>query len=77
MQLSRTVVYVKHIAKVPSADQLHKWELPGKSQHRVLIDCAGPFEGKIILVIVDAHNKYIDTYVISKYLDCLYCAHNG
>ena len=33
--------------------------------HRIHIDYAGPFEGRIILIIFKAHSKYIDAHVMS------------
>ncbi|XP_033114862.1 uncharacterized protein K02A2.6-like [Anneissia japonica] len=42
--------------KVPPRASLHSWEWPGKPWYRIHIDYAGPFEGKMILVIVDAHS---------------------
>ena len=49
----------------PPPAPLHPWEWPGQPWHRIHIDYAGPFEGKFILVIVDAHSKYIDAHVMS------------
>ena len=46
--------------------RLHPWEWPGRTWHRIHIDYAGPFEGRMILIIVDAHIKYIDAHVVSS-----------
>ena len=51
-------------SKLPANANLHPWEWPGKTWYRVHIDYAGLFEGKIILVIVDAHTKYFDAHVM-------------
>lgn len=53
-------------SRVPSSASLHPWEWPGKAWHRVHIDYAGPVEGKMILVIIDAHSKYIDAHVMTS-----------
>lgn len=53
-------------SKLPAKAVLHPWEWPGKAWYRLHIDYAGPFEGKMILVIVDAHSKYIDAHVMSS-----------
>ena len=53
-------------SKLPANANLHPWEWPGKAWYRVHIDYAGPFEGKMILVIVDAHSKYIDAHVMTS-----------
>ena len=50
---------------IPPAAPLHPWEWPGQPWHRVHVDYAGPFEGHMILVIVDAHSKFIDAHVVS------------
>ena len=44
---------------------LHPWEWPGRTWHRRHIGHAGRFEGRMILIIVNAHNKYIDGDVMS------------
>ena len=49
----------------PSLAPLHPWEWPERTPHRTHIDYAGPFEGSMILIIVDAHSKYIDAHVVS------------
>ena len=53
-------------SKLPANANLHPWEWPGKAWYRVHIYYAGPFEGKLILVIVDAHSKYIDAHVMTS-----------
>ena len=52
-------------SKQPPVAPLHPWEWPGRTWHRIHIDYAGPFEGRMILIIVDAHSKYIDAHVVS------------
>lgn len=53
-------------SKLPPSAPLHPWEWPGQPWHRIHIDYAGPYEGKMILVIVDAHSKYIDAHVVAS-----------
>jgi hypothetical protein len=53
-------------SKLPTSTSLHPWEWPGKPWFRIHIDFAGPMDGKMILVIVDAHSKYIDAHVMSS-----------
>ena len=50
---------------MPQASALHPWEWPGRPWFRVHMDYAGSIQGKWILVIVDAHSKYIDAHVVS------------
>ena len=65
LKVRRCGVCQEH-SKLPANANLHPWEWPGKAWHRVHIDYAGPFEGKMILVIVDAHSKYIDAHVMTS-----------
>ena len=48
----------------PPVSPLNSWEWPGHTWHRTHIDYAGPFEGRMILIIVDANSKYIDSHVV-------------
>ena len=50
----------------PAVAPLHPWEWPGRPWHRIHVDYAGPFEGRMILIIVDAHSKYIDAHIVSS-----------
>lgn len=50
---------------LPAAQPLHPWEWPGKPWCRLHLDYLGPFQGKMILVIVDAHSKWLDAHVTS------------
>ena len=45
--------------------QLHPWEWPGQPWHRIHVDSAGLTDGKMVLVIVDAHSKYIDAHIVN------------
>ena len=43
---------------------LHPWEFPNHPWSRVHVDYAGPLPGnKMVLVIIDAHSKWIDAFV--------------
>ena len=46
--------------KSPTLAPLHTWEWPKRPWSRIHIDHAGPFQGKTILVVVDAHSKWIE-----------------
>ena len=53
-------------ANMPQVSSLHPWEWPARPWFRVHMDYAGSVQGKWILVIVDAHSKYIDAHVVSS-----------
>ena len=46
----------------PPVSQLHPWSWPTKPWTRVHIDYAGPFLGKMHLLVIDAHSKWLDVY---------------
>ncbi|XP_060786568.1 LOW QUALITY PROTEIN: uncharacterized protein K02A2.6-like [Neoarius graeffei] len=48
--------------KCPAGAPLHPWEWPETPWSRLHIDYAGPYLGKMFLIIVDAHSKWIDVY---------------
>ncbi|XP_013385929.1 uncharacterized protein K02A2.6-like [Lingula anatina] len=51
-------------SQLPPSAPLQPWEWPGRPWHRIHIDYMGPFEGRMILVIVDAHSKFVDAHVV-------------
>jgi hypothetical protein len=56
----------QQINKRPPSSSLHPWEWPGKPWFRIHVDFAGPFEGKMILVITDSYSKYIDAHIMAS-----------
>ena len=50
----------------PPVAPLHPWEWPQCPWARIHIDYAGPVEGKILLVVVDAHSKWLDVAVVTS-----------
>jgi len=51
---------------MPATAPLHPWEWLQRSWSRVHIDHAGPFCGKMFLIIVDGYSKWIDAQVVSS-----------
>ena len=49
----------------PPVAPLHPWEWPHHPWARVHIDYAGPVEGKMLLVVVDAHSKWVDVAAVT------------
>lgn len=49
----------------PSAAPLHPWEWPEKPWTRLHVDYAGPFLGKMFLVLVDSHSKWMDVSLVT------------
>jgi len=54
------------VLKSAPSQTLHPWEWPGKPWVRLHIDYAGPVDGKMLLVIVDSHSKYIDVHATTS-----------
>ena len=50
--------------KTPAQAPLHPWEWPSQPWTRLHIDYAGPFLGKMFLVVVDAHSKWLEVEMV-------------
>ena len=55
----------QEVSSKPALALLNPWKWTGTPWSRIHIDFAGPVEGKMILVIVDATSKFIDAHVMS------------
>ena len=51
--------------RLPAKAPMHPWEWPDRPWARIHIDYAGPVRGKMILVIVDSHSKWIEAQVVN------------
>ena len=51
---------------MPQAAPLHPWEWPSGPWQRIHIDYAGPFLGSMFLVVVDAHSKWPESFVMKS-----------
>ncbi len=50
----------------PPKAPLHPWEWPEKPWSRIHIDYAGPFMGTMLLIITDAHSKWLDVHITNS-----------
>ena len=50
----------------PSKAPLHPWEYPSRPWAWIHIDHAGPFMGKMFLVVIDTHSKWIDVEIVNS-----------
>ena len=50
----------------PQPAPLHPWDWPKMPWQRVHIDFAGPFMGKMFLIVVDSHSKWLEVEVMSS-----------
>ena len=51
--------------KDPPVTPLHPWEWPQAPWSRVHADFAGPFLGKMYLILIDAHSKWMEVHITS------------
>lgn len=56
----------KRDRNTPQLAPLHPWEFPEEPWQRVHVDFAGPVEGKMLLVAVDAHSKWPEVAVMKS-----------
>ena len=50
----------------PPKALLHPWEYPSRAWSRIHIDFAGPYQGKMLLIIVDAYTKWVEVHVMNS-----------
>ncbi|KAL0148659.1 hypothetical protein M9458_055986, partial [Cirrhinus mrigala] len=50
----------------PTKAKVHPWDWTTKRWSRLHIDFAGPFQGKVFLIVVDAHSKWLEVSLISS-----------
>ena len=43
---------------------MHTWEWPARPWSRIHIDYAEPFLGKMFLIVVDAHSKWMEVELV-------------
>ena len=56
----------QQIHKSPAASPLHPWEWPQEPWNRLHMDYAGPIRDKMLLIIMDAHSKWIDVHITNS-----------
>ena len=63
--LVRSCTVCQETRPSPASAPLHPWTWPDKPWSRLHLDFAGPLLGKMYLVLVDAHSKWMDVIVMS------------
>ena len=53
-------------ATLPRKQEVAKWDWPTGPWRRIHIDYAGPFMGKMFLVVVDAYSKWLEVCITSS-----------
>ena len=54
------------VRPAPPSARLHPWEWPAQPWSRLHLDFAGPFQGHMFLVLVDAHSKWLDVHIMNS-----------
>ena len=49
----------------PAQAPLHPWEFPRRPWERLHADFAGPFQGKMFLIVVDAYSKWLEVKALT------------
>ena len=50
----------------PPLAPLQPWEWPQQPWSRIHVDYAGPFQGKMFLIVVDAHSKWMEVAIVNS-----------
>lgn len=56
----------QHIQKAPCPAPLHPWVWPAHPWERIHVDFAGPFEGHMYFIVVDAHSKWPEVSIMDS-----------
>ena len=56
----------QEIQKSPPAVPMQNWEWPAQPWSRLHIDYVGPYQGKMFLVVVDAHSKWMEVSIVNS-----------
>ena len=57
-EVARKCRYCQQTSAAPAKAPLHPWEWPAQPSNRFHLDFAGPYMGRMFLVLVDAHSKW-------------------
>ena len=58
--LAKSCVSCKAVKSAPSEAPLHPWLWPAELWKRIHVDFAGPFQGKMFFLVIDAHSKWLE-----------------
>lgn len=65
-KLARSCLSCQAVKHTPAVAPLHPWTWPSRPWQRVHIDFAGPFQGKMFLLAVDAHSKWGEIWEMTQ-----------
>ena len=62
----KACVECQSVKETPPPAPLHPWIWPARPWERIHVDFAGPFLGKMYLVVVDSHSKWPEVFEMSS-----------
>ncbi len=68
-QLVAACIQCQQQQSMPPGAPLQTWSLPTKPWTRLYLDFVGPFQGTMLLILIDSHSKWIEASLVCK----LYC----
>ena len=63
-QVAKSCLECQAVKNAPAVAPLHPWAWPSRVLQRVHVDFAGPFQGAMFLVAVDAYSKWPEVYIM-------------
>ncbi len=65
VDIEKTVKQCESCQQTRNSPPLHQWPWPSRPWSRLHIDFVGPFNKMMLLIVVDAHSKWIETFPMS------------
>ncbi|XP_064472856.1 uncharacterized protein K02A2.6-like [Ornithodoros turicata] len=62
----KTCLDCQQVQPAPPKSPLHPWSWPTAPWHRLHADFAGPFKGHMFLIVMDAHSKWPEVFIMGK-----------
>ena len=63
--VAKSCVSCKAVKSAPQEAPLHPWVWPTEPWKRIHVDFAGPFQGKMFFLVIDAHSKWPEIFRMS------------
>ena len=64
--VAKSCVSCKAVKSAPQEAPLHPWVWPTEPWKRIHVDFAGPFQGKMFFLVIDAHSKWPEIFRLSS-----------
>ena len=64
--VAKSCVSCKAVKSTPQEAPLHPWVWPTEPWKRIHVDFAGPFQGKMLFLVIDAHFKWSEIFRMSS-----------